>query len=349
MNISLLVCSKMVISYLFATSKVPLLLLMFVHARGSVGHVGYPPPPLWKDVPESLDEFTSQNNKIVINPWNYIERMGMYKVLLNVTAKYMTSLGPNNTGNVLWGLPLQHGWQFHTGINYYLAAIPFLAAIETGLFEDWPVEFEILPPGEMADDFCYTVSGCYSLIPDMMIKWKAFFEYLKRSTSNNQDTENLDQILYYMWIAHRASILAVPKFSERLRYISRPEASFGVNWANTVEFIAATHFHTNYEETSRFQTRLPRRVLVDGDNAPYIADLSAEENHTLVMFYWIQRINTFLGGGLLKLWRRAMCTEPGRAKGRQLLENMTMNPKFVPSGIYYVMVQLSRNQACPHH
>ncbi|KAK1170839.1 hypothetical protein AOXY_G7778 [Acipenser oxyrinchus oxyrinchus] len=375
---SLLVCSKMVLSYLFGTSKVPLLLLLFLHAGGSVGHVGYPPPPLWKDVPESLDEFTSQNNKIVINPWNYIERMGMYKLLLNATAKYMTFLGPNNTGNVLWGLPLQHGWQFHTGrladptntsscgtqtgdhlcisvkswwacINYYFAAIPFLAAIETGLFEDWPVEFEILPPGEMADDFCYTVSGCHSLIPDMMIKWKAFFEHLKRSSSKNQDTENQDQILYYMWIAHRASIVAVPKFSERLKYISGPEASFGVNWANTVEFIAATHFHTNYEETSRFQTRLPRRVLVDGDNAPYIEDLSAEENHTLVIFYWIQRINTFLGGGLLKLWRRAMCTEPGRAKGRHLLENMAMNLKFVPSGIYYVMVQLSRNQACPDH
>lgn len=124
---SLLVCSKMVISDLFGTSKVPLLLLLFLHAEGSVGHVGYPPPPLWKDVPESLDEFTSQNNKIVINPWNYIERMGMYKLLLNATAKYMTFLGPNNTGNVLWGLPLQHGWQFHTGMEILSGFILYLS------------------------------------------------------------------------------------------------------------------------------------------------------------------------------------------------------------------------------
>lgn len=62
---------------------------------------------------------------------------------------------------------------------------------------------------------------------DCTYKWKMWWtgtnnflylhsiQHLKRSSSKNQDTENQDQILYYMWIAHRASILAVPKFSER--------------------------------------------------------------------------------------------------------------------------------------
>lgn len=68
----------------------------------------------------------------------------------------------------------------------------------------------------------------------------------------------------------------------RLAYISAPEAQFGVSWANAVEFIALTHFPTNFNQTNSFQVFLPQRMLLAGDKAPSIPDLSKEENRVLV-------------------------------------------------------------------
>lgn len=77
-------------------------------------------PPLWDLAPENLLDFPVKDNKIVINAWNYPDRLGVYKSLLNASAKYFGAFGPQNSGNILWGLPLQHGWQYHTGMNYFL-------------------------------------------------------------------------------------------------------------------------------------------------------------------------------------------------------------------------------------
>lgn len=62
------------------------------------------------------------------------------------------------------------------GMNYYLAVIPFLGAVEAGLFGQLQYEIEILPPEERRDDFCYSVADCQSRIPKLMDKWKAYFE-----------------------------------------------------------------------------------------------------------------------------------------------------------------------------
>lgn len=61
-------------------------------------------------------------------------------------------------------------------MNYYLAVIPFLGAVEAGLFGQLPYEVEILPPEEHKDDFCYSVKDCWSRMPKLMDDWKAFFE-----------------------------------------------------------------------------------------------------------------------------------------------------------------------------
>ncbi|NXC21359.1 LEG1H protein, partial [Corythaeola cristata] len=162
-------------------------------------------PPLWDLAPENLLDFQVKDNKTVINAWNYRERLGAYKSLLNASAKYFTAFGSQNFGNILWGLPLQHGWQFRTGrladpssvtscgyedgdllcisvrswwscVNYYLAVIPFLGAVEAGLFGQLQYEIELLPPEERRDDFCYSVADCRSRIPELMDDWKAYFE-----------------------------------------------------------------------------------------------------------------------------------------------------------------------------
>ncbi|XP_043530972.1 liver-enriched gene 1, tandem duplicate 1 [Chiloscyllium plagiosum] len=339
-------------------------------------------PPLWDNVPDSLAGFVTIHNKTVINPWNYLERMGMYKILLSVTAKYMESFGPRNTGNVLWGLPLQHGWQFNTGrladpsdatscgqqtgdplcisttgwwscMNYYLATIPFLGAVEAGFFDEWPFEIEISPPEEHVDDFCYNTRDCHVLIPDTMAKWTHFFQLLKKTRDISQSrllpsiSPEEDNVWRHIWIAHVSSIeAALPKFSERLTYISAPEAQFGVSWGSAVEFIAAAHFPTNFNQTNVFQVYLPQRMLLAHDKAPSIPDLSKKENWALVALDILYEGNKMTDGRLLKFWRRAMCSEGGREEGRNLLENIVSNPDLILPGIRKILVEFIKNYNC---
>ncbi|XP_048453203.1 protein LEG1 homolog isoform X1 [Rhincodon typus] len=367
-------------------SAIAFLSALLIHCSNANGQdsvretVNY--PPLWDNVPDSLDSFVTIHNKTLINPWNYQERMGMYKILLNVTAKYMESFGPRNTGNVLWGLPLQHGWQFNTGrladpsngtscgqktvdpmcisptswwscMNYYLATIPFLGAVEAGFFDEWPFEIEILPPEEHVDDFCYNAKDCHTLIPETMAKWTNFFQLLKKTENISQSkllpsiSPEEDTVWHHIWIAHVSSIeAALPKFSERLTYISAPEAQFGVSWGSAVEFIAAAHFPTNFNQTNVFQVYLPQRMLLAHDKAPFIPDLSKEENWVLVALNILYEGNKMTDGWLLKFWKRAMCSERGREEGRNLLENIISNPDLILPGICKLLLEFIKNHNC---
>ncbi|XP_043920081.1 protein LEG1 homolog [Protopterus annectens] len=335
-------------------------------------------PPLWNLVPESLKDFTIQDNRTIINPWNYLQRMGLYKMLLAATAESTAGAGSNNSGNFLWGLALQHGWQFQTGrlsdpsssslcgyqngdnlcisarswwacMNYFLAVIPFLAAVNAGYFADWPFAIDISPPAEFREDFCYSVDDCQSSMSKVMEKWKQFFEYHKISNTNhNNVTTSLiieeDRVLHYLWTAHEASIgAALPKCKQRLQYLSSPEVNFAVSWANAVEFIAATRFLTNFHQTSLFQRSLPHRMLTENDYAPSIPDFSAEENRTLQVLNWIYKGNYFTGGRLLDLWRNSMCTKAGKAKGRLLMRYMQTNPAMVFPGMFALLTELNKD------
>ncbi|NXC29815.1 LEG1H protein, partial [Campylorhamphus procurvoides] len=311
-------------------------------------------PPLWDLAPENLLDFPVKGNKIVINAWNYQERLGVYKSLLNSSAKYFSAFGPQNIGNILWGLPLQHGWQFHTGrladpsgvascgyedgdllcqsvrswwscMNYYLAVIPFLGAVEAGLFGQLPFEVEILPPEEQKDDFCYSVADCWSRMPKLMDDWKTFFEVNNKAASSATFSSfKLDDALGLMWKAHVTSIAyALPKFQDRLKYLSYPEADFGEAWSNAVDFIGATHFSTDLLTVNNFQAFLPPRMLVEGDVLPSISGFSPQQNKVLVSLRALHEANDLTGGLLLKLWQKAMSTKAGRKIGRKLIESLT--------------------------
>ncbi|XP_065257635.1 protein LEG1 homolog [Emys orbicularis] len=319
-------------------------------------------PPLWHQAPGSIEDFPVHGNKTAISAWNYLERLGVYKILLNYSAKYFTTSGSNNVGNILWGLPLQLGWQYHTGrladpsnvttcghgagqhlcisvrswwasVNYYLSIIPFLGAMEAGFFGQLQHEIKILPPEELRADFCYSAADCRSHIPKVMDAWKAYFEYLlsteqksERPTASSFSIEK-DEALHYLWEAHVASIAyAVPKFRNSLKYVSGPEASFGENWANAVDFIAATHFSADLQNTNYFQAFLPPRMLSERDQAPFISDFSPEQNKVLLAFCVLHKTNELTGGTLLLLWRMAMSTEAGRAVVRSLIENLVTGP-----------------------
>ncbi|XP_073532138.1 protein LEG1 homolog [Phyllobates terribilis] len=330
-------------------------------------------PPMWELVPESQTDFT--NNK-VINPWNYLDRMAMYKMMLNATEPYLDMKEPGNKKNLLWGLPLQHGWQYLTDrlrdtsvqpssgqneqeqtrispkswwacMNYYLAVIPFLAALDAGLLQGITYDIVIAPPSEFESDFCCSVKECRLSCPKAMNEWTIFFQSIK--TLNQVSDISIpplskkeDQALSYMWNAHVESIYtALPHCSARLNYLSEPEKSFGMEWATTVDFIAATNFPTDLESTNNFQIFLPTRILVNGDKAPNIPDFSEQQNRVLATLHFLYESNKFSGGLILRLWRKAMCSEKGRAEGRNLLYNMVHDPKLVPQTMIKIIIKMA--------
>ncbi|NXD76703.1 LEG1H protein, partial [Halcyon senegalensis] len=294
----------------------------------AIGEAAY--PPLWDLAPENLLDFPVKDNKIVINAWDYQQRLGMYKILLNFSSKYFATFGSQNFGNILWGLPLQHGWQFHTGrladpsnvtscgyedgdllcisvrswwacMNYYLSALPFLGAVEAGLFGQLQYEIELLPPEEQRADFCYSVADCRSRIPKLMDDWKAYFEvnnffFLSAMSPATFSSFQLDDALHYLWKAHVASIAyALPKFHDSLKYLPDTEANFGEDWANGVDFIAATYFSTDFLTTNKFQAFLPQRMLVDRDVLPSISDFSPQQNRVLLSLRSLHKANQLTG------------------------------------------------------
>lgn len=86
--------------------------------------------------------------------------------------------------------------------------------------------------------------------------------------------------------------------SFRLKYLSDPEANFGVDWANGVDFIAATHFSTDFPTTNSFQVFLPQRMLVEEDVLPFISDFSPQQNNVLVSLRALHEGNKLTGMSL---------------------------------------------------
>ncbi|KAM6464979.1 protein LEG1 homolog [Liasis olivaceus] len=313
-------------------------------------------PPLWQVAPENFEDYPIQDHKTVIDPWNYLERLGMYKILLKFSTNYFSGLGPNNTNNILWGLPLQHGWQYGSGrladplnatgcghmdgdnlcvsvfswwacMNYYLAAIPFLGALDSGFFGELPYEVELIPPGEQSTDFCHSIAECNTQMPKVMSAWRDFFKYLLSTAPNSEATPSLlfseEKALSYIWKAHSLSIdSAFPKFKKRLPYLSGPESSFGEAWSTAVHFLAPTHFRTNLNVTNHFQTGLPPRILLEGDKVPFVHDFTLLQNKVLFLLEILHATNKNTGNVLLLLWKGAMSTEEGRRFGCSLIEKI---------------------------
>lgn len=49
----------------------------------------------------------------VLDPWNYTQRLGAYKQIISSTSD--SCLWPTLADHILWGLPLQFGWQLESG------------------------------------------------------------------------------------------------------------------------------------------------------------------------------------------------------------------------------------------
>ena len=201
-------------------------------------------PPGWWDAPSSLDDFPVEqiDNKtaIIINPWDYLQRMGIFKLMVQNTQGYFKSWGHNNTGNLLWGLPLQFGWQMTSGrlrdmaetqgcnakshcispnswwadMNYYLSVLPFLGALNAGIFSPLEYPVYITPPVNVSDKvkqkFCTSIPECSMNHPNVIRDWTEFFERVKGNSfqqSSSRFDPDKDVTVALLWKAHTTSIL----------------------------------------------------------------------------------------------------------------------------------------------
>ncbi|KAL2082510.1 hypothetical protein ACEWY4_022328 [Coilia grayii] len=360
-------------SMLAPRTGVPLALaLLAVVARAAVvTEDGY--PIMWEKAPAELKDMPVVDGAVTINPWQYSQRMGMYRLLLNSTDRYMRSMGPGASDSALWGLPLQLGWKQKSGrlvdptgastcgqesdplcispnswwacVNYHLSVIPFLAAVHTGIIGDADTKITVLAPTEGAENYCTSYSDCSTKNADLMSKWDTFFTTMKTaSESEASDLEKRNQILSSMWAAQEASLQqATNSCSEWKKSYSSPEMAFSQSWVNAADFVGAAYFLSNLENSVRFMNPLPSRVLTEADEPPNISDLSTEENHALYTFSWMTSMNNILGGSLVRMWHAAMCSDTARERGRELLDNLLLNPKFAATGLVAILTEMQTN------
>ncbi|KAM6181803.1 protein LEG1 homolog [Erethizon dorsatum] len=345
-------------------------------------------PPLWKQSPGQFLMYKVENGKYIINPWVFTERMGMYKILLKQTATYFAKFAPENEQNILWGLPLQHGWQYSSGrladprrrtncgyesdrlcisidswwadMNYFLSVLPFLAALDSGIMEISPDEVTLLPPLKDQMRFCYDVSGCHSSFPEIMSKWRAFFQYMQTPS------RTFEYLLKYLWDAHTTSLKDTTKsfedsfsvlelditwggndskkelasgkkygvigvkngpsfrfttvIGDLYAYYSQEEVNFGKNWVVAVHYLAASRLPTTLIRSHTFQKGLPPRVLTSTDIAPFISNFTDLQNTVLVALNIIGDMNRDTGSLTLAAWKVLMMTQAARERFLEFFE-----------------------------
>uniref|UniRef100_A0A8C2VEZ9 Chromosome 6 open reading frame 58 n=1 Tax=Chinchilla lanigera TaxID=34839 RepID=A0A8C2VEZ9_CHILA len=306
-------------------------------------------PPLWKESPGQFHIYKEQDGKYVIDPWVFTDRMGMYKILLRQTAPYFAKFAPENEQNILWGLPLQHGWQYSSGrladptrrtncgyesdhlcissdswwadMNYFLSVLPFLAALDSGIMEISPDQVTLLPPAEDQMRFCYDVSGCRSSFPEIVSKWRTFFQYVQKPSSTFED------LLKYLWEAHTTSLKeSIKIFEDRYAYYSKQEANFGKNWAAAVLYLAAARLPTTLIRSSIFQKGLPPRILTNTDIAPSIGNFTDLQNVVLVALNIIGDMNRDTDSLTLATWKVLMMTQTARQQFLEFFETVFLFP-----------------------
>ncbi|EDV25351.1 uncharacterized protein TRIADDRAFT_24557 [Trichoplax adhaerens] len=353
---------------------------------------GYPLPPLWDQAPNSLTDYPvikSHGKSIIsINPWNYTQRLGLYKCLLNATDPYMQPIHMHGKSNILWGLAVQLGWQKETGrlndltnttqcglpgsdmdciwplswwgsINYFLSAIPFLASLKANMIQ---AKYQViltqpkLKSNVEKAKFCFSIKDCYHKYNSTMVMWTSFFTHIlniKKQHPNllrnmNQLTPSEDQILKLMWTAHTQSLHATLElFATKVKYLSHPEQKFALSWANLVYFIGSCHFITDFNNTVSMQVNLlPKRLLRNGDNPPFVKDFNQDINACLFITEALRDANLATDNLILTLWNKAMCTPKGRRDGRFFLTHAITQPKTLISSFLRVLGDILKSPGC---
>jgi hypothetical protein len=309
-------------------------------------------PTLWNEAPSSIADYplvyNCSTSSIVrerecrlINPWLYLDRLGLYKILINTTSSLMPFCSLSNVENILFGLPSQFSWQFNSNrlfsngtknistdswwasANYYLSVIPFLAAVDAGVIQQGI--FQIV----QHENFCSNSNECFRQIPEAMSKWRLFFTNLSQSNYckiDHIDNRIIDKCyLGPMWSAHVASIEhALPLIASKVPLLpSYNEQRFGLGWANLVGFIGMSRENTNLLNTNKYQDEfLPKRILRNDDQPPHCPDLPKTVNQGLELLF---SIRTEWYPELTKLWKEATCNYESRQDAQRVIETVAIS------------------------
>ena len=328
----------------------------------------FPLPPRWDRAVLFSQLPVNKNGTRVLNPWIYENRLGIFRELIERTNKRYTCLFDDTYTNVIWGLPLQFGWQFDSqrldlseqnqskvsshswwaDMNYLLSVIPFLGANKSDTLgiENILVEApEDAPLGMFCTEYSYSAAheGACANVSDALSAWSAYFTSLPalEGKCRNGKKNESDAILTNLWRAHTASLEAglsnVPYINNQLSQLSQPESLFGVSWANLVDFLAEAKFRPDFNGTARMQVLLPMRKLRKGERAPHIKNMSQPTNNGIFMIETLARLNRLSRGLLLEAWAYAMCAPKARQEAQVLIFNGITNPKIIIPGILKII------------
>ena len=103
-------------------------------------------------------------------------------------------------------------------MNYYLSAIPFLGALNSGILG--PVSHPVLmlkpsnASSQLQGKFCESVADCSSRFPELMSRWTLFFQLMRKKKSLSRPaivpgpspTPQQDAMLSHLWAGHTKSI-----------------------------------------------------------------------------------------------------------------------------------------------
>lgn len=72
-------------------------------------------PIMWAQTSSQLSELPMLNGIVTPNPWNYLHRMSLIRLMVAATDTNMGFIGSSGTESTLWGLPLQLAWMLTSG------------------------------------------------------------------------------------------------------------------------------------------------------------------------------------------------------------------------------------------
>uniref|UniRef100_A0A8D2EQH7 Uncharacterized protein n=1 Tax=Theropithecus gelada TaxID=9565 RepID=A0A8D2EQH7_THEGE len=185
--------------------------------------------------------------------------------------------------------------------NYYLFAMPFLAAIDSGIMVISSDNVILLPPSKDQVNLCYNVSSCHSFFLETIQMWHEFYQHVKSSSSSSND------LLKYLWTAHVSSLKAAHKiFHNRLKYYFKQEVDCKRNWVLFVDYLAPTRFPTTLIRMNEFQKNLPPQILVSGDKVHFIGDFSNFQNIVLLAVNFLYKVHNHTRTLFLTIWKTLM-------------------------------------------
>lgn len=291
---------------------------------------------LWSTLPELKD---------VVDPFDYRQRLAIYKLLIDATnPNYLC--GEENELNVFWGYVFRYAWQWRSGRlrlpntpegridpnsmwgygNYSLSVIPCIAAIQAGLIP----EMEILPP-YAASAVEYASSGGRNgdfYVParflDAVKTWREFFHLIQRT----QPGSDLEPLRFELWKAHYRSLTAAEDGIRTLgaQYASRNETDFLIGWIRMVDFLGSAAWRTDliFMLENGLGT-LPERTLTETDLPGRITDMDDRVNTNVRSILGLTRQSRLRFAINLWLWKRAMRTRQARDEVLPMLD-ATFNP-----------------------